>query len=64
MTCPVCGGATKMPRTLGECDAVYRVRKCVECNYTFYTTELEQKDSEREYKRVNHEKYYKRSKKL
>lgn len=41
MTCPICGGDTKVIDTAGDCDAVYRTRKCVECEYKFSTAEFE-----------------------
>lgn len=41
MTCPVCGGDTKVAYCVRDCEGVYRRRKCIECEYKFYTTELE-----------------------
>lgn len=41
MNCPVCGEPTGVLVSRRECDAVYRYRKCKDCGYLFYTTELE-----------------------
>ncbi len=44
MTCPVCGGKTTVTISASDCECVYRRRKCVECDYTFTTTEQESND--------------------
>ena len=41
MTCPICGGATVVRCSRGDCESVCRRRKCLECDHIFYTTELE-----------------------
>lgn len=41
MTCPVCGGKTRVLDSRSDCEGVYRRRKCVECGYSLYTTEYE-----------------------
>lgn len=41
MNCPVCGGKVKVEYCVSDCEGVYRKRKCVVCNHTFYTTEYE-----------------------
>lgn len=45
MNCPVCGETTFVVRSIADCEAVYRRRKCRECNYTFYSTEYESDSS-------------------
>lgn len=41
MTCPVCGGKTKVDETCTDGEQIYRRRVCKECGYIFYTTETE-----------------------
>lgn len=41
MTCPVCGGETKITDSRGEVDAVRRRRECCECGHRFSTLELD-----------------------
>lgn len=41
MTCPVCGAETKVVDSRSEPDCVYRRRVCVECKYSFTTSEIE-----------------------
>lgn len=41
MTCPVCGGKTRVITNVSEPDCIYRRRKCKECGYSFYTEEVE-----------------------
>lgn len=41
MTCPVCGGKTKVDETCTDGEQIYRRRECKECGYTFHTTEAE-----------------------
>lgn len=41
MNCPVCGGKTTVFNCRADCEGVYRRRKCLECDYRFYTTEEE-----------------------
>ena len=45
MTCPVCGGETRVVDSATDCERVYRKRRCVHCAYAFTTTEQESKDS-------------------
>ena len=42
MTCPLCGGDTKVKDSIADAEGVYRQRRCKECSYIFYT---EEKDS-------------------
>ena len=56
MTCPVCGEATKVTYSIADCEAVYRHRKCVECAYGFYTSELELPDSAENFLRLYRER--------
>ena len=42
MTCPVCGGATKVIDSRPEVDNVHRRRECKECGYKFSTVEIEE----------------------
>lgn len=46
MTCPICGEATKVVNSASDCEAVYRLRRCVECRYEFLTTEFEGDDKD------------------
>lgn len=46
MTCPVCGGSSKVMSTRSDCDGVYRRRRCRECNHIFYTTETDSDGSD------------------
>lgn len=42
MTCPVCGGNTKVVDSrVKDCDSVWRRRECQECGYRFNTEETE-----------------------
>lgn len=41
MTCPICGGDTKVPDTRCLGDSVSRRRMCVECGYRFNTIEID-----------------------
>lgn len=42
MTCPVCGGETKVTDTRHpDCETVKRRRECLECGHRFTTTETE-----------------------
>lgn len=41
MNCPICGETTFVVRSIADCEAVYRRRKCRECNHVFYSTEYE-----------------------
>ena len=50
MTCPVCGGNSRVVNTRKDVDAVYRQRKCYECHYIFYTAEYE---TEEAHERIN-----------
>lgn len=56
MNCPVCGGKTAVVDCHADCEAVYRRRKCLECDYRFYSTEEESdgkafRSADREYRR-------------
>lgn len=39
MTCPVCGGKTRVVDVVTEVDCTCRRRKCTECGYRFFTEE-------------------------
>ena len=54
MTCPICGGLSKVTDSRSDCEGVYRRRKCVECNHSFYTSEYESDSSS--YNRIMYEK--------
>lgn len=41
MTCLICEGKVGVEYCLSEADSVIRRRKCRECGYVFYTSELE-----------------------
>lgn len=41
MTCPVCGGETKVIDSRANTDHVIRRRRCKACDYCFYTIETE-----------------------
>lgn len=41
MTCPVCGGKTRVVDTVGDLESVYRIRKCLICLHVFGTIETE-----------------------
>ena len=41
MTCPMCGAETKVADSRSEPDCVHRRRVCVECKYSFTTSEIE-----------------------
>lgn len=41
MTCPVCGGDTKVLETRFREDSVYRRRECLICKERFSTTEID-----------------------
>lgn len=59
MTCPICGGATKVTNSRRDCEGVYRIRKCVDCNHTFTTAEYESdREGIRSVWRENNKKYY------
>jgi len=45
MTCPKCEGKLTVVDSRSDCDAVYRKRRCLACNYRFYTEEVESKDA-------------------
>lgn len=53
MDCPVCGGVIRTKQSLKDCEGVYRQRKCLECDYVFYTTEVE--SDGKDYKRLERE---------
>lgn len=45
MTCPVCGARTTVIDTASaDVESVYRMRKCKDCEYKFYTIEIECND--------------------
>lgn len=62
MTCPVCGGKTKVIGTKGDCESIHRKRICDECKYIFFTVECEAESSE-EYDALMREYMNERNKK-
>lgn len=50
MTCPMCGERTHVHGSARECDVIYRRRKCLKCNYAFYTEEIETDEAEEQLK--------------
>ena len=52
MNCPVCGENTKVAGSKSDCDAIYRKRRCLSCNYVFYTEEFESVNNGIEYHRL------------
>lgn len=63
MTCPVCGGESRIYDTISDCEAVYRKRKCLDCNHVWFTDEYES-DGEyyRKYTSARRLKYYHKQK--
>lgn len=47
MTCPICGGDTKILETRSNEDSIKRRRKCLECDYRFCTIEVDKDFYER-----------------
>ena len=41
MTCPICGGETKVVDSRSEPDCIHRKRRCLDCKYSFTTSEIE-----------------------
>lgn len=41
MTCPICGRKTKIIDSRSESDCVHRKRICLNCKYSFTTSEIE-----------------------
>lgn len=56
MNCPVCGEETRVTYSIADCEAVYRRRKCTECAYGFYTSELELPDGAENFSRLYRER--------
>lgn len=46
VTCPVCGGETRVTSSRSDCESVQRRRKCVDCGYKFFTSEYESSGDE------------------
>ena len=58
MTCPLCGGKSKVYDSISDCDAIYRKRKCLECNHVWFTDECESEGKiYREYASTRRNKY-------
>lgn len=54
MTCPVCGGNTRVVDTRHpDCETVWRRRECTECGYRFNTEEQEIRRSYDSGKKIN-----------
>ena len=53
MTCPVCGGKTKVVDSRVEVDNVLRRRNCIECGYRIYTEEIETANAREEINRIH-----------
>ena len=49
MTCPVCGGKTKVIDSKSDCESIHRKKRCDDCGHIFYTAEYEAESSERFY---------------
>jgi len=49
MTCPQCGAETSVEYTLTAADRVCRKRKCKDCSYIMYTTEISTERSHFDY---------------
>lgn len=47
MTCPMCGGDTKILETRSNEDSIKRRRKCLDCGYRFLTLEVDKDFYER-----------------
>jgi transcriptional regulator NrdR family protein len=63
MTCPKCGGKSKVVNTAKDVDEVVRLRRCTVCEYPFYTAErdIDPIDGYEVISRIrNKEKYKKR----
>ena len=56
MNCPVCGEATRVKSSLGDCEMTTRKRQCLACQQVFYTTEIESNDSKSDFFRFQAEK--------
>lgn len=41
MTCPICGGDTKITDSRGNVESVRRRRECIDCRHRFTTIEME-----------------------
>lgn len=61
MTCPLCGGKTKVKDVANDIDIVIRKRECLECNKIFYTKEIDF-DNEKEAHYILNEIRYKERK--
>lgn len=46
MKCSKCGGTTRVIDSRPNCEAVFRKRKCCDCNTVMYTSEYETDNSE------------------
>jgi transcriptional regulator NrdR family protein len=46
MTCPICGGKTKVVDCAADVECIYRRRRCVDCKHHFTTTEQESNDTD------------------
>jgi transcriptional regulator NrdR family protein len=46
MTCPICGEKTQVVDSASACEAVYRMRQCIECRHKFSTVEFEGDDKD------------------
>lgn len=51
MVCPNCGGKTKVKESRADSDVIYRRRRCIDCNYIFYTEEVDSESAKAELNR-------------
>lgn len=64
MTCPVCGGDVKVVNCCSDPDSIYRRRKCLDCDYEFYTTESELPESKGDFTDVKRRFYREHSRRV
>ena len=55
MTCPICGGKTKVLETRADTDCIRRRRECIQCHLTFITIEISEDLLERLSKETKHD---------
>ena len=56
MDCPKCGGGTSVTDSVTDGLAVYRRRKCFDCNHIFFTTEVDTRISKRDFNVLKNQK--------
>lgn len=55
ITCPICGGVTRVRGSYGDCETTYRRHICVDCGHSTYTEERERKEARWEYTKARSE---------